>query len=79
MRARVYITLKPGVHDPAGQAVRQGLEDLGYDEVLDVRVGKFLELDLTGASDADARARVAEMCARLLVNGVVEDVRVELG
>ncbi len=78
MRARVYITLKPDVHDPAGQAVRKGLVDLGYDEVRDVRIGRFVELDLDASPAGDARARVADMCARLLANGVVEDVRVEL-
>jgi phosphoribosylformylglycinamidine synthase len=79
MRVRVYITLKPGVHDPAGRAVVGALGHLGYDEVQDVRIGKFIELDVAdGAPDA-VRARAEEMCRKLLANTVIENFRVELG
>ncbi len=78
MRARVYITLKPGVHDPAGKAVQGGLGHMGYDDVRDVRIGKYIELEISGDDPATARTRVEEMCRRLLANTVIESFRVEL-
>jgi phosphoribosylformylglycinamidine synthase len=75
MRARVYVTLKPGVHDPAGKAVQGGLSSLGYDEVRDVRIGKYFEIEIEGR--ADAKERVEEMCRKLLANTVIENFRVE--
>jgi phosphoribosylformylglycinamidine synthase len=79
MRARVYITLKPGVHDPAGRAVMGALAHLGHDDVLDVRVGKFIEVEIADAPPESARARVEEMCRKLLANPVIETYRVEVG
>jgi phosphoribosylformylglycinamidine synthase subunit PurS len=78
MRARVHITLKPGVFDPQGNAVARSLAALGFGGVGDVRIGKVIELRL-GESDREAaRARIEEMCRRLLANTVIEDYRVEL-
>ncbi len=79
MRARVYITLKPGVHDPAGRAVVGALGHLGYDEVLDLRIGKFIELEVSDGEPDAVRARVETMCRQLLANTVIENFRVELG
>lgn len=79
MVARVFVTLKPGVLDPAGKAVEQSLHSLGYSEVGEVRLGKYLELEVEAADPAQARARVEEMCRRLLANTVVENYRVEVG
>ena len=78
MRARVYITLKPGVHDPAGKAVQGGLAHLGYDDVRDVRIGKFIELEISDNDPVTAQPRVEEMCRRMLANTVIESFRVEL-
>jgi phosphoribosylformylglycinamidine synthase len=78
MKARVYVTLKAGVLDPQGQAVARTLGRLGYDEVEAVRIGKYVEIDLGGADPAAARARVEEMCRRLVANTVIEDFRVEV-
>ena len=77
--ARVYVTPKRGILDPQGKAVQNSLHALGFGEVQDVKVGKYIELRLADASPATASARVREMCARLLANGVIEDFRVELG
>jgi phosphoribosylformylglycinamidine synthase len=79
MLARVFVTLKPGVLDPAGKAVEQGLHTLGYQEVGSVRLGKYIEIELAGDDPAGARARVEEMCRKLLANTVVESFRVEIG
>jgi phosphoribosylformylglycinamidine synthase len=77
--ARVYVTLKRGVLDPQGSAVARGLRSLGYAEVEDVRLGKFIEVALgDGAAPEAERQRLEEMCRRLLANTVIEDFRIEL-
>ena len=78
MLARVYVTPKRGVLDPQGKAVAQSLHALGYDEVADVRIGKYMEVRLSASDRARAEARVREMCERLLANGVIEDYRFEV-
>lgn len=78
MRARVYVTLKRGVLDPQGKAVQHGLAALGFSEVEDVRLGKFVELQLSGSDPAAAKQRLEEACRKLLANTVIEDYRVEL-
>ena len=78
MRARVYVTLKPSVFDPQGRVVADALQTLGYDDVRDVRQGKFFEVELEASDRAVAEARVAEMAAKLLANPVIESYRVEV-
>jgi len=82
VRARVYVTLKEGVLDPAGVATAGGLKSLGFDEVHGVRLGKFIEVELDDSAEgfdaASARARVTEMCEKLLANTVIETYRIEL-
>ena len=74
MKARVFVTLKPGVLDPQGRAIHHALEGLGFDGINDVRAGELIELDLAdGTSDADIEA----MCRKLLANTVVENFRIE--
>jgi phosphoribosylformylglycinamidine synthase len=78
-KARVYVTLKRGVLDPQGSAVNRALHAMGYGEVQDVRLGKYIELALDEAApEADERRRLEEMCRRLLANTVIEDFRIEL-
>lgn len=76
MKAKVYVTLKPGVLDPAGKAVLGGLRSLGFGELEDVRLGKYVEIEMGPREDAPAR--VEEMCRKLLANPVMEDFRIEL-
>ena len=78
MKARVLVRLKPGILDAQGASVKRALDGLGFHEVRDVRVGKVLDLDLNGARGDEARRRIEEMCARLLVNPVIEDFTVEV-
>ena len=78
MRARVYVTLKPSVFDPQGRVVADALASLGYDDVKDVRQGKFFEVELEGGDSARAQARVTEMADKLLANPVIESYRVEI-
>ena len=76
--ARVFVTPKDGILDPQGRAVQQSLHALGYPEVGEVRLGKYLEVRLADVSRDSATARVREMCERLLANRVIEDFRFEL-
>jgi phosphoribosylformylglycinamidine synthase PurS subunit len=78
MRARVYVTLKPSVFDPQGRVVAEALTSLGYNDVKDVRQGKFFEVELDGSDAGVAKARVTEMADRLLANPVIESYRVEI-
>ncbi len=78
MRARVHVTLKQGVLDPQGQAVARSLKKLGFEEVEDVRLGKTIELTLSG-DPQKARGRIEQMCRQLLANTVIEDYRIEIG
>ncbi len=78
MLARVYVTLKPGVLDPAGKAVEGSLHALGFGQVSGVRLGKYIELQLE-CSQADAEKRLLAMCETLLANPVIEDFRYEIG
>ncbi len=78
MKARVFVTLKQGVLDPQGEAVRHSLHALGFEGVNAVRQGKVIELDLAETDEAQARRSVQEMCEKLLANTVIEDYRVEM-
>ena len=78
MIARVVVVPKPVVNDPQGLTVRQGLNALGFGEVADVRVGKYIEMRLDDGSTEDARRRVDDMCRRLLANQVIEDYRFDI-
>ena len=73
--ARVYVTLKPGVNDPQGQTVMNGLHSLGYEQVTDLRVGKYLEIRIAGDDRRQTEIAVAGMCDRLLANLVIEEYR----
>jgi len=74
----VIVPPKPVVNDPQGITVRGGLHRLGFPEVSEVRVGKYIELQLEAEDEEDARARVSEMCRKLLANHVIEDVRFQV-
>lgn len=71
-QARIQVTLKSGVSDPQGAAIVRALAMLGFDEVTDVRAGKYLELRLTAQDEVTARQRVTAMCETLLANPVIE-------
>jgi phosphoribosylformylglycinamidine synthase subunit PurS len=76
--AKVIVTPKPVVNDPQGLTVAQGLRTLGFDEVAEVRVGKYIEIQVTAEHKREARERVEEMCRKLLANHVIEDFRFEV-
>ena len=78
MKAKIYITLKEGIHDPQGQAVQQSLHTLGFDMVQHVRMGKLLEVELQDMAQEVAEDTIKRMCQKLLANMVIEDFRYEI-
>jgi phosphoribosylformylglycinamidine synthase subunit PurS len=78
MKAKIYVTLKPGVLDPQGKAIEGGLHSLGFSSVGEVRQGKYIELETTETDAAKARAQIEDMCKALLANTVIENYRIEL-
>jgi phosphoribosylformylglycinamidine synthase len=78
MRARIVVRLRPGILDPQGTTIQRALEGLGFPEVRDLRVGKVLDMTLDEADAARARARLDEMCRKLLANPVIEDYTCEV-
>lgn len=76
--AKVYVTLRPSVLDPAGKAVRAGLGHMGYDNVSKVRIGKYIELDLSAESEAAAHSQLDKICDQLLANPVIENYCIEV-
>lgn len=77
-QAQIYVTLRPSVLDPAGTAVQSGLTHLGYDNVGQVRIGKYIELTLRADSEAIASEQLHRICDQLLANPVIENYRFEL-
>ncbi len=71
--AHIHVTLKKSVLDPQGETVRSGLRNLGFQNVQDCRIGKFMVLRLEEADPAKASAQVEEMCRKLLANPVIEE------
>ena len=78
MKARVFVTLKPGVLDPQGQAIQHALGTLGFAGVGGVRQGKIIDLELVESDPDTARERAARMAEQLLANTVIENYRVEI-
>jgi len=78
MKARVHVTLKPGVLDPQGRAIQHALAALGFAAVRDVRQGKVIELDIAETDPARARETVEAMCSKLLANTVIENYAIDL-
>ncbi len=76
-RVKIYVTLRESVLDPQGSAVKGALHTMGYQEVADVRIGKYLELQVDD-SKRPLDVVVKEMCEKLLTNTVIEDYRYDV-
>lgn len=74
MKVRIYVSLKNGVLDPQGRAIHHSLEGLGFKGVADVRVGRFIELEVDEKVSDEA---LDDMCRKLLANMVIENYRIE--
>ena len=75
-KAVVHVRLKEGVLDPQGVTIQKALVQMGYEDILSVRSGRFFEMEIkAGAADIDRK--IQEVCFRLLANPVIEDFHVE--
>jgi phosphoribosylformylglycinamidine synthase len=79
MKAKVYVTLKPGILDPQGKAIQHSVNLLGFEGVADLRQGKYFEISLDqGIDEEAARLSATRMAREVLSNPVIEDYRVEI-
>ena len=79
MKAKVYVTLKPSVLDPQGKAIKHSVQLLGFEQVSDIRQGKYFEIAMGNGVTADKARGEAERLAReVLSNPIIEDFRVEI-
>ncbi len=77
-QAQIYVTLRPSVLDPAGTAVQAGLKHMGYENVDQIRIGKFIEVTLEADSSEIASQQLNQICDQLLANPVIENYRFDL-
>ena len=78
MLAKIYITLKKDVLDPQGSVIANSLMSLGFNNIEDVRQGKYIEIKLDSENEESANKQINEMCEKLLANLVIEDYKVEI-
>jgi phosphoribosylformylglycinamidine synthase len=78
MKAHIYVTLKKSVLDPQGKTVKNSLQQMNYTNISNVRIGKFLEVDVDNGDREAVSAQVDEMCRKLFVNPNIEEYRFEL-
>ncbi|SJZ77094.1 phosphoribosylformylglycinamidine synthase subunit PurS [Garciella nitratireducens] len=78
MKAKVYVTLKKSISDPKGTAVKSSLNQLGFQEVKEVRMGKYIEIEMQDMPKEQAKETVQSMCKKLLANEVMETYQIEI-
>ena len=76
MKVKVIITLKNGVLDPQGKAIQQTLNGMGYNNVNEIRQGKYFDIEINEREESKAKSKVDEMCKKLLSNMVIEDYKI---
>ena len=76
MKISVIITLKKDVLDPQGKVIQQALDGMGYNDINEVRQGKYFEIDIKESDSKKAKEKVEEMCKKLLANLVIENYKI---
>ena len=76
MKIKIIVTLKNGVLDPQGKAIQQTLNGMGFNDVKDVRQGKYFDIEINETDKVKAKNKVDEMCKKLLANLVIEDYKI---
>ena len=76
MKIKVIVTLKSGVLDPQGKAIQQTLNGMGFANVIDVRQGKYFDIDINENDEQKAKLAAEEICKKLLANQVIEDFKI---
>ncbi|MEM7617603.1 MAG: phosphoribosylformylglycinamidine synthase subunit PurS [Pseudomonadota bacterium] len=78
MKARIYISLKNGVFDPNANAIESSLVNLGFNDINNLKIGKFIDIDIANDNMEEATEQLTKMCDKLLANNVIEDYKIEL-
>jgi len=78
LRVKIFVTLKNGVVDPQGITIKGALESLGYQGIANIRLGKYIQMELNSKSREEAGKDIEEMCDKLLANPVIENYRYEI-
>ena len=76
MKISVVITLKKDVLDPQGKVIHQTLDGMGFNDINEVRQGKYFEIDTKESDPKKAKEKVEEMCKKLLANLVIENYKI---
>ena len=76
MKVKVIVTPKNGVLDPQGKVIQQTLNGMGFSNVKEVRQGKYFNIEIIEKDEAKAKARVEDMCKKLLANLIIEDYQI---
>ena len=76
MKIKVIVTLKNGVLDPQGKAIQQTLNGMGFNNVKEVRQGKYFDVEIDETNESKAKSIIEEMCKKLLANLVIEDYKI---
>ena len=76
MKIKIIVTLKSGVLDPQGKAIQQTLTGMGFNDVKEVRQGKYFDIEINTNNEKKAKSIVEEMCKKLLANLVIEDYKI---
>ena len=77
-KARITVTLRPAILDPQGKATHHALQNLGFDQISSVRVGKYMELQVSADTEEDAESAARAACDKLLANPIMEDYKVQI-
>ena len=77
-KVKVYVTPKKGILDPQGKTVESALHTLGYKDIANIHIGKYIEFEMTGDRRPATDRQIEEMCKKLLANPVIEDFRYEV-
>ena len=78
MQVKIFITLKNGVVEPQGITIKGALESLGYQGIANIRLGKYIQMELNSKSRKEAEKDIEEMCGKLLANPVIENYKYEI-
>lgn len=76
--AKIKVILRKSILDPQGKAVEHSIQSLGYKNIKDTRIGKFIELKIDAVSENEAKKVTDEVCGKLLANPVMEDYEFEI-
>ena len=78
MKISAIVTLKKNVLDPQGKVVSQTLKNMGYNNIINIRQGKFFEIELNETDNNKGKKIVEEICKKLLANMIIEDYKIDL-